>query len=65
MESVIGSVVPEDGKLLVLANGGYGDRIVAVAVRLKISVVANDIYDIEPEDIRVLLEVVSESIYGK
>ena len=30
-------------------NGGYGDRIVAVAVRLKISVVANDICDIEPE----------------
>ena len=51
VESVIGSVVPEKGKLLVLTNGGYGDRIVAMAERLKIKVVANDSGDRHPPEL--------------
>lgn len=31
VESVISSVIPEDGKLLVLANGAYGKRIATIA----------------------------------
>jgi 2-aminoethylphosphonate-pyruvate transaminase len=36
VESVVGSVLPENGKLLVLANGAYGNRIAAIAGRLRI-----------------------------
>lgn len=39
VESTIGSVVPPDGKLLVVNNGAYGARIVTIARRLKIDCV--------------------------
>jgi 2-aminoethylphosphonate-pyruvate transaminase len=38
IESVIGSVIPPDGKLLVIVNGAYGRRIVKIASVLKINV---------------------------
>ena len=37
MESVIGSVIPENGKLLVLSNGAYGKRIAQIADILNIN----------------------------
>lgn len=42
VESVIGSVIPPTGKLLVLANGAYGRRIGEIAARLKIATRVND-----------------------
>jgi 2-aminoethylphosphonate-pyruvate transaminase len=36
IESVIGSTLPPDGKLLVIINGAYGDRIVKIANVLNI-----------------------------
>jgi 2-aminoethylphosphonate-pyruvate transaminase len=39
LESVIGSTVPPDGKLLVIINGAYGDRIAKIARVLKIETV--------------------------
>jgi 2-aminoethylphosphonate-pyruvate transaminase len=36
VESVVGSVIPPQGKLLVVANGAYGERIAAMAACLKI-----------------------------
>lgn len=39
MESVIGSVIPPAGRLLVLVNGAYGERMVQIARRLSIEVV--------------------------
>ena len=48
VESVIGSVIPENGKLLVLANGAYGQRIATIARYLKISVSVLDSGDLEP-----------------
>lgn len=38
VESVIGSCIPPSGKLLVLVNGAYGNRIVTMAKQLKIDV---------------------------
>jgi len=40
VESVVSSVVPRDGKLLVVVNGAYGERIVTMSNRQGISVVA-------------------------
>jgi 2-aminoethylphosphonate-pyruvate transaminase len=36
VESVIGSVIPPQGRLLVIANGAYGERIAQMAACLKI-----------------------------
>ena len=36
VEAVLGSVIPPDGKLLVLANGAYGERMAKTAARLRI-----------------------------
>jgi 2-aminoethylphosphonate-pyruvate transaminase len=37
LESVISSVLPREGRLVVLANGAYGERMAAIAERLGIS----------------------------
>jgi 2-aminoethylphosphonate-pyruvate transaminase len=37
LESVISSVIPREGRFLVLANGAYGERMAAIAERLGIS----------------------------
>lgn len=37
VESVIGTVIPRDGKLLVIANGAYGKRIAQIAETLQIA----------------------------
>src|SRR5687767_15375182 len=36
IEAVLSSVIPPDGRLLVLANGAYGERMLQIADRLKI-----------------------------
>ena len=36
IEAVLSSVIPPDGRLLVLANGAYGERMLQIAQRLKI-----------------------------
>jgi len=38
LESVIGSTVPPDGKLLVIINGSYGERIATIAQVLRIDI---------------------------
>lgn len=54
VESMIGSVIPSDGKLLVLANGAYGDRIAHIARRLKINHVVHDSGELSPPDLEKL-----------
>lgn len=54
VESVVGSVVPENGKLLVLVNGAYGARIAQIAWRLKIPVTVIDSGETRRVDLQVL-----------
>ncbi|MFP3387729.1 2-aminoethylphosphonate--pyruvate transaminase [Brevibacillus sp. SIMBA_040] len=59
VESVIGSVVPENGKLVVLTNGAYGNRIAQIAKVLKVNTVVVDFGEVgqaEPEKLREVLE---------
>ena len=51
VESVIGSVIPPQGKLLVLANGAYGERIGTIAATLKIPHIVQ--HDSETKPIRL------------
>lgn len=51
VESTIGTVIPKDGKLLVLANGAYGNRIVKIAETLGINLVVHDSGEVAPPDL--------------
>lgn len=58
VEAVIGTVVPRDGKLAILTNGAYGNRIVQMANVLNIANVVLDfgeISPVEPEKLDALL----------
>lgn len=54
VESVIGSAIPETGKLLVLTNGVYGTRIAKIADCLKIPVLTLDSGEIGSFDVNRL-----------
>lgn len=51
VEAAIGTALPVDGRLLVLTNGAYGERMVEIAHRLRISVVAHDSGELHPPDL--------------
>ncbi len=51
VESMIGTALPAGGKLLVLPNGAYGDRIIQIAQALKIDCVSNDSGELDPPDL--------------
>lgn len=54
VESTVGTAVPEDGKLLVLANGTYGARIGEIARRLDIPHLVQDSGETSPPDLVLL-----------
>ncbi|WP_410981825.1 2-aminoethylphosphonate--pyruvate transaminase [Bacillus cereus] len=51
VESVIGSVIPKEGKLLVCTNGAYGKRIVQMAEMLHIDIVVSQAEEWEPTNL--------------
>ena len=58
LEAVLSSVIPPDGRLLVLANGAYGERMLQIAERLKIAAAIQRWPEDEspdPETVRQLL----------
>jgi 2-aminoethylphosphonate-pyruvate transaminase len=58
IESVLSSVIPQDGRLLVLANGAYGERMLQIVERLKIATTVQRWPENEspdPETVRPLL----------
>ena len=54
VESLIGSTIPQDGKLLVLANGAYGHRIARIADVLQIRNTVHDSGEMGPVDLKRL-----------
>ncbi|MCL2839114.1 MAG: 2-aminoethylphosphonate--pyruvate transaminase, partial [Oscillospiraceae bacterium] len=54
VESVIGTAVPKDGKLLVITNGAYGDRIATIAKTLNIDTIVQDSGEVAPPDLEEL-----------
>jgi 2-aminoethylphosphonate-pyruvate transaminase len=54
IEAVIGSVIPPHGRLLVLVNGAYGERMVQIARRLSIDVVEVRSFENAPVDVNAL-----------
>ena len=60
VESAIGSVIPADGKLVVLINGEYGRRIGQIANKLGISTVTIDSSELAAPDPQALDKVLQE-----
>lgn len=60
VESVIGTTIPENGKLLVVANGSYGERIATIATKLMIDTVVLNSGEISPPDLHLLNKKVEE-----
>ncbi|KGP73806.1 2-aminoethylphosphonate--pyruvate transaminase [Pontibacillus yanchengensis] len=60
VESVIGSTIPHDGKLLVLMNGAYGERIGKIADRLGIDWTSLPSGETEPPDLNELTKSLEE-----
>ena len=54
VESVIGSVIPATGKLLVIANGAYGERMATIAKALRIDNIVLRESEIEAPDLERL-----------
>ncbi|MCL2487715.1 MAG: 2-aminoethylphosphonate--pyruvate transaminase [Oscillospiraceae bacterium] len=54
VESAVGSAVPRDGRLLVIANGAYGDRIAEMARVLGINLLVQDSGEVGPVDLALL-----------
>ncbi|UTW44191.1 2-aminoethylphosphonate--pyruvate transaminase [bacterium SCSIO 12696] len=60
VEATIGSAVPENGKLLILSNGAYGDRIVEIANYLRIDYVQQDHHELDAIDLERLQATLAE-----
>lgn len=54
VEAMIGTFVPKDGKLLVLINGAYGRRMVAIAKQIGRTVEKLECLETEPMDVDAL-----------
>ncbi len=54
VEAMLGTAVPRDGKLLVLANGEYGNRLGRIAITLGIDTVIHDSGELAPPDLSKL-----------
>lgn len=59
VESVISSCIPHGGKLLVLVNGAYGERMVKMAEAHRISVVVQQCPENQVPDIHLLDEIIT------
>jgi 2-aminoethylphosphonate-pyruvate transaminase len=59
VEATITTAVPDDGKLLVLANGAYGNRIATIAGRCRIPHLVQDSGEQAPPDATLLNETLS------
>jgi len=60
VEATIGSVVPPDGRLLVVNNGAYGKRMLTIAERLKIPVLEAAFDETEPADPDTVSELLEQ-----
>ncbi|WP_216855312.1 2-aminoethylphosphonate--pyruvate transaminase [Paenibacillus alba] len=60
VEAVVGSVIPQNGKILVMANGAYGQRMAHMAKMLNIPLVLLDNGEVAPPDLNQLEIILQE-----
>lgn len=62
VEATLGSVIPHNGKVLIISNGAYGKRIVQIAQRLGIDHVEIEHTETEPPDLSRIERELSEDL---
>ncbi|MFP6678461.1 MAG: 2-aminoethylphosphonate--pyruvate transaminase [Pirellulaceae bacterium] len=60
VEATLGSVIPRDGKVLVISNGAYGERIAQIANRLAINHIEVEHTETELPDVNRIGHVLSD-----
>lgn len=61
VESMLGSLTPTDGKLLIIANGAYGERLIKIATMLKIDTVELRFAENEPACADTIAKTIAEN----
>jgi len=61
VEATLGSVVPQNGKLLVITNGAYGDRIAIMAKVLKLNCMVYSCFETEAPKPEILAKLLGEN----
>lgn len=61
VESVIGSSVPQNGHLLVISNGAYGNRIAQIADKLKLKYTLLESPEIQRPDLKKIEEFLQQN----
>lgn len=61
VEATLGSVVPQNGKLLIITNGAYGDRIVKMAKVLKLNHIVYSCGETEAPKAETLSKLLDEN----
>lgn len=59
IEATLGSVVPADGKMLIISNGAYGRRMVEIASRLRIRFTELPFAETEPPNLKRIDETLA------
>ena len=62
VEATIGSVLPPNGKLLVLTNGAYGKRLAQISQRLKIETLVHDSGEVQHPDLDLLESTLEKDV---
>jgi 2-aminoethylphosphonate-pyruvate transaminase len=57
VEAVLGTAVPQNGKLLIISNGAYGGRMVLMAKALKLNFMEYSVIETETPDTKTLSEL--------
>ncbi|OIP83297.1 MAG: 2-aminoethylphosphonate--pyruvate transaminase [Porphyromonadaceae bacterium CG2_30_38_12] len=61
VESVIGSVIPENGKLLVISNGAYGDRMIRISQLLRIDYKTYKLFETQLPDLAKIESILADN----
>ncbi|MDR2582792.1 MAG: 2-aminoethylphosphonate--pyruvate transaminase [Fibromonadaceae bacterium] len=61
VEATLGSVVPQNGKLLVITNGAYGDRMAIMAKVLKLNHIVYSCFETEAPKPEILAKLLGEN----
>jgi len=61
VEATLGSVVPQNGKLLIITNGAYGDRMAQMAKALKLNFMAYSCLETETPKAEILSKILDEN----
>ncbi|MDR0302673.1 MAG: 2-aminoethylphosphonate--pyruvate transaminase, partial [Treponema sp.] len=61
VEAVLGTAVPQNGKLLIINNGAYGSRMILMAKVLKLNFIEYSVIETETPDPKALSKLLSEN----